>query len=322
MSAQAPINTVSLSDYLIYLRDTKHRSPQTLDLYSRSMKACGLDVIRQDEIPALWAKLRQQYDSGAVSRVFVEKTKTLIRGAMRRKAWHFEPTEDYQYLLDKFNAEEADVLEYTDDEIRIILAVTYPDTDLFNACVLQSLSGVRIGAIEGLRWEDFHVVPDAPDVMIYKVLSKGKFYTPAISTRVFNFLKARNDKLNNPYLVWFDDGFQSTFARRMYLKLRYQLIQKYDLVDALDLGNKSLQHSMRHYFATQATSVLYEEDAAILTGHKVYSGTLSKYVNKRIKKIGALPLPEYQRKIAELYKRTPLFSYPIESIAKDAEIWR
>jgi integrase len=313
MSVQATSGTLSLSDYLVFLRDDKHRSAQTIDLYSRSMKACALDVIAKDDIPSIWTQLRQKYDTGEVGKVFIEKTKTLIRGAMRRKAWRFEPTEDYQYLLDRFNADETDVLEYTDEEIKLILAVTYHDNDLFNSCVLQSLSGVRVGAIQGLKWTDFHVVPDVPDVMIYKVLSKGKFYTPAISTRVFNFLKSRNT-FNNPYLVWFDDGFKSTFARRMYLKLRYRVIQKYDLIDTLDLGNKSLQHSMRHYFATQVTSVLNEEDAALLTGHKVYGGTLSKYVNKRIKKIGAMPLPEYQRKIAELYKKTPLFNYPIEQI--------
>ncbi len=322
MSAQTASDTVSLSDYLMYLREQKHRSPQTIDLYTRSMNACNVDVIKQGEISALWTKLRQRYDSGEVGRVFVEKTKTLIRGAMQKEGWHFEPTEDYQYLLDKFNARETDVQEYTDHQIRLILAVTYPDRDLFNACVLQSLSGVRIGALERLRWEDFHVVPDVPDVMIFKVLSKGKFYTPAISTRVFEFLMARNEKLHNPYLVWFDDGFQSTFARRMYLKLRYSLVVKHQIDEVLELGNKSLQHSMRHYFATQVTSVLNEEDAAALTGHKVYSGALAKYVNKRIKKIGALPITEYQRKIAELYKKTPPFNYPIEDIAKDAQIWR
>jgi integrase len=315
------LNTVSLTDYLTYLRDTKHRSAQTLDLYSRSAQACGLDVINQEDVPTIWTQLRKQFDSNQVGRIYIEKCKTLIRGAMKRKAWKFEPTEDYQYLLEQFNTSENDVLEYTDEEVRLLLAVTYSDTDLFNSCVLQVVSGLRVGAIEGLKWTDFHQVPDAPDVMIYKVLSKGRFYTPAISTRVFKFLQARNG-LNNPYLVWFDEGFKGTFSRRMYAKLRYVVRIKYQLDEQLDLGNKSLQHSMRHYFATQASSVLDEQDLAVLTGHKAYQGTLSKYVNKRIKKVGALPLPEYQKKIAELYKKTPLFNFPIEDVEADAKIWR
>jgi integrase len=311
--------TYSLTDFITHLRDEKHRSPQTIDLYTRSMKACNIDVISKEEIPRLWTQLRQKLDSGEVGAIFIEKTKSLIRGSMRLKAWKFEPTEDYQYLLNKFGRD-SDILEYTDEEIHKILAITYYDFDLFNACILQSLSGLRAGALEGLKWTDFHVVESVQDVMIYRVVSKGRPYTPAISTRVFNFIKQRSIT-NGPYIVNLFDA-KTPFTRRLYDKLYWLLVKKHDLVEQLDLGNKSLQHSMRHYFATQVTSVLDEEEASVLTGHKVYKGTLSKYVNKRIKKIGALPLPAYQQKIAVLYKQTPPFNYKIEEIQNYAPMWR
>lgn len=282
------------------------------------MKATKIDAFSKQDIPKVWAELRKQLENETTGRIFIDKTKSLVRGAMRRKGWLFALNEDYAFINERLGAKGKDVLEYTPEEIEIILAIVYYDVDMFNACVLQSLSGLRSGALKGLRWSDFHEVLDVPEVMIFKVLSKGKYYVAAISSYVFNYIKNRSD---SEYFVNLPPT-KSNFSRQLYLKLHWYLVRKHNLISQLDLGNKSLQHSMRHYFATQITSVLNEEDAALLTGHKVYHTTLSKYVNKRINKIGALPIPAQQMKIATLYKQTPLFNYPIHKIKDLAPLWR
>lgn len=311
-------NEYSLTQYLSYLRDDKLLSPLTIELYAQAMKATKIDVFSRKDIPKIWADLRHQLESNSTGKIFIEKTKTLVRGSMRRKGWPFVHDENYAFLTERLNDKNKDVLEYTDDEIGIILAVVYYDVDLFNACVLQSLSGLRAGALKGLKWTDFHEVVDVPDVMIYKVISKGKFYVAAISSYIYYYLKNRSD---SEYVVNLSLT-KSNFSRQLYLKLHWYLVRKYNLINQLDLGNKSLQHSMRHYFVKQITSALNEEDAALLTGHKVYHSTLSKYVNKQINKIGALPVPAQQTRIATLYKQTPVFNYRIEKIKTLAQLWR
>ncbi|AIF85099.1 hypothetical protein NTE_03065 [Candidatus Nitrososphaera evergladensis SR1] len=304
-----------------YLIDLRHRSPQTVDLYRRSLAACGLTTIRRDEIDQTWAKLRALLENRRVGKIFVNKAKTVVKGAIRRKTWKWEPTEDYQRIIELCGIEGEDVEEYSLDDIQTIFGVTFYEPDLFNACVLQSLSGIRAGALKGLGWTAFHKVPDVDGVLLYRVFSKGRHYTAAISERVFNFLKDRN-RLNNPYLVWYDSGYKTPFTTLLRTRLYYQIVIKHGLGEVLELDRKSLQHSMRHFVLTEFAASLSENDASILSGHKVSSSTINLYVNKRIQRNGGMPLPDYHRKIAELYKKTPLYNFPIEDVEKWAQKWR
>jgi integrase len=319
-------NVVDLeNDYLKgYLIDVRKRAPTTIDLYRRSIAACKLTTVKKDEIDQVWANLRALLESGAVGKIFVDKARTVVKGAIKRKAWAWQKTEDYQRILELTSIEGEEVEEYRPEDIQTILGVTYKEPDLFNACTLMSLSGLRAGALKGIRWNDFHKVEGVEGVLLFQVYSKRKHYVAAISERVINYLEKYNiaHKHNSDSLVYYDPGFATPFTTLLRTKLYYHLVIKYGLKDALELERKSMLHSMRHFALTEFAASLPEHDAAILSGHKVSYGTTNRYVNKISKRRGGMPLPDYRKKIAELYKQTPLYKFPIEEADRWSRKWR
>lgn len=311
-------NSIDLNEYLNYLatRNRKKRSPKTIQLYTRSISQCKLETIDPTKIGEVWSYLRQCLTDG-VGNIYVSKTKSIVRGAMRFNAIPFENTKDYQLLINECEQEGEFVEEYTDKDIGLILGLTYEsDGNLFRACALQTLSGLRVGALKGLKFEDFHKVEGVDGVRLFRVFSKGNSYVAAISESAYQFLL--KDANNSPLVVWHDDGFKTDFSILIWTRLYYLLKKKYHLDSELALDKKSLCHSMRHYAITQMASVLAPYDVALLAGHSVANTTSQKrYVNKKSE---GLPLLNYQQKIANLYKLTPLYNYSfagIESAGKN-----
>lgn len=108
------LDTDYIQDYLIAL---KHRSPQTVELYRRSLAACKLQTVRKDEIDQVWARMRLLLENREVGKIFVDKAKTVVKGAIRDKTWKWEPTEDYQRIIELCSIEGEDIEEYSADDI-------------------------------------------------------------------------------------------------------------------------------------------------------------------------------------------------------------
>jgi hypothetical protein len=320
-----PVSTVDeidLYEYIEYLGKlkSKPRSPLTLSLYRQSLEACKLSKIKASEINNVWPYLRDLLKTRKAGAIFVNKAKTVVKGAATLNGIPHERTRDYNFLLVELGNDNEPVQEYSDDDIRSILEITHmSNTPLFNACALMSLSGLRIGATRDLTWGDFYLV-EGTGVRIFKVFSKGSTYWTAISDRAYSYMFNQNDGLNSKKVVWFDPNVTTDFSTLMRMKLYYYLKRSSrfrEIGKAMDLQKKSLLHSMRHWAISQMASALNDQETAELAGHKV-SNTITRryYINKSN---NGLPLPEYQRKIAELYKRTPLFNFDLKQIEKGAD---
>jgi hypothetical protein len=315
--------SIDLYEYLDYLGKlkAKPRSALTLDLYKRSLEACKLDKIKRSELNNVWPYLRELLANQKAGAIFVNKSKTVIKGALRLNNVPLDRTKDYQFLLSELGVDGQDVEEYTDADIQTILELTFAnDMQLFNACVCMSLASLRVGALKGMLWEDWKKVESVPDVRLCRVFSKGTHYIAALPETAYQFMFNQNRHYNSKYVVWTDPNLSTDFSTLIRMKLYYLLkvSPKYkEIGRMLQLEKKSILHSMRHWGISQMASALSDQECAELAGHKISNTTTRRYyINKRS---GGMPLPEYQTKLALLYKKTPLFNYDLTKIAKNAK---
>src|SRR5687768_11128586 len=119
----ASTGDIDLNEYLDYLSklETKPRSPQTLELYRRSLRMTKLDKIKRSEIENVWVYLRHLLNTKECGAIFVSKSKTVIKGALRLNNVPLERTKDYQFLVAELGEDKLDVEEYSEADIRTIL---------------------------------------------------------------------------------------------------------------------------------------------------------------------------------------------------------
>lgn len=300
------MNKVNLEDHIQLLSSKGNLAPKSVQLYLESLHYLNIHSVDTSDVDAVWRNLLTQLKSGK-SKTFVLKTISIIKGALRLNGVAVHTSSDLELLeceLRTMKLQSKPILGYSEDNIRLLLELIKEDRDhgLFNAVLLMSLAGLMVGALQGLKFSDFHKVPDVEGVRVFKVSSKGQVYTAAISEWAYQeMLLTRFPGQEDVFI--YDDGFKSPLTHLLRSRMRY-LVGKYSLHGLLK--DKSIFHSFRHFFITACASTLDSEEVALLAGHMVSSRVAYRYyINKDKSKV---PL-EFQKRIAECYSRTTLMNF-------------
>jgi hypothetical protein len=309
--------SISLNDYLAYIRDTKNASPHTLDLFTRTLRACALSTVEPDNLSATWKYLLERFESKQTAWAFVLTAIKIVKAAIKYETGaSVIKDKSYNDLVGKLSKHRRDNpnprVEYTIEDIENIVQLSYENSRqvLFPAVVLMTLSGLRVGGCESVKFDDFRKVENVPDVRLFLVKSKGDEYYAAISEYGYQLLEqTRSDKFQREYVVPHSATDRTPFESIIRSRLRYMLVQKFAKRDMLK--DKPMLHAFRKFALTQMASTLHKEDLALLAGHKIIGSTAFKfYVGKNKEK----PTPQFDERIANAYKQTPLFTLRFKSL--------
>jgi hypothetical protein len=309
--------TLHLDSYIQHIRDVDNASPHTIDLFTRTLRACALSTVEPDNLSATWRYLLERFETKQTAWAFVLTAVKIVKAAIKYETGaSVVKDKAYNDLVGKLNKHRRDNpnprVEYTIEDIENIVQLSFENSRqvLFPAVVLMTLSGLRVGGCESVKFTDFRKVENVPDVRLYQVYSKGAEYTAAISEYGYGLLEqTRVEKFQREYVVPHSATDSTPFENIIRSRLRYLLVQKFARRDMLK--DKPMLHAFRKFALTQMASTLHKEDLALLAGHKIIGSTAFKfYVGKNKEK----PTPQFDERIANAYKQTPLFNLRFKSL--------
>lgn len=304
MSLSTTPTRISLPEYIRQVQEYKRPSKYTIDTFTDAIIHSGLEDIPtdQDGLNELWKYLNERFDSGKTTRGYMKNFLSLVKAALKFNAVAWLQDINYNILsLKLVKSKPEPKLAYEDSDVQELLRAVQFDIPVWNSLILMSQAGLRIGACRGLKFSDFHKVPEVPGVLVFEVRSKGKKYDTCISEYAFNLLRRRGNRdviveYDNENIAEFGDAIRS----RLYLKLQAE--------NKLGLAKgKSMLHGLRKWSAgMMAMSGTPTEDVGRLLGHKIYNG--NKITNKSY-----VTANEYTRNwrkyLATVYSKTALMSW-------------
>jgi integrase len=277
--------------YIEYIRTAKQVSPITIENYQKAIKTCKIESFDPEKVGDLWktllAKLASGVSYGAIRTLFI-----LTKATLKLHGFDYVRNYDYNLLVAKLRQAVGIPEAYSEDEMRrIFKAVQKEDLALLRACILCTYSGLRISAVEGLKFADFKKV-EPQGVYAYTVTSKGRKYVAAISEYAYDLLRDTNFD-RSEYVCPYEsekggggDGGGSSgmvqlglFAKAYRTRFTYAL-EKNAMHDVLK--GKSPFHSMRKFFAQRLgeSPELDSEDIKLLMGHAPKTIAWKHYIDQ------------------------------------------
>lgn len=296
-----------VSDYIAYIKEYKNASPFTVDIFERTSIACRVQSVgtSMESVDELWKSLTNKLDSGETKRGFIVNCIILVKAMLHLHNVVTAPTYNYNLLKAKLKKSKPPLKSaYSDDDIQKIYRAVQYDHTIANAVLLMTLSGLRVGATLGLKFQDFEKVPGVENVRVFLVRSKGRTYTAAISEYGFDLLNQKN--VRNRQLV-VDTEITSHFVFNN--RIRTGLLDCLDRENLLELiAGKSSLHSFRKFAIGKfSMSGLAPDEVSRLGGHIVRGNAITQknYVDANSY------TAEWKKYIAELYARTKMMEWKL-----------
>ena len=156
---------LDLRKYTSYLRDVAGASPNTLDLFERTLRACELSTVDLSHVSATWKYLLERFETKATAWAFVLTAVKIVKAAIKLETG-VRVVQDYSYneLVGKLHKYRRDNpnsrVEYTNDDIQLIAHLAWENSrpTLFPAVVLMTLSGLRVDGCGDVKFSECQIV--------------------------------------------------------------------------------------------------------------------------------------------------------------------
>jgi integrase len=275
------------ADYIDYIKRYKQPSPRTLIDYADCLKNVGIDNFNSDNVEVeVYKPLLERLEARSIGYVDVARFLTIISSWYRKNTGKsFEKALYYSKLHDLIESRKGIRVPYSDPEIIKVMDAAGAVGDDYNTLRLVYMifySGLRISSAQGVTWRSVTVVPSNPDIVTYRVRSKGVEYNAFMPTKLFSHL--RNTVFGtldeDSPIVAYDTTIKTPFMIGYAAKLKEALQRKNPNDDYINLRKgKSLFHSLRKAFAQKlANAGLTKDSLQLLMSHNPPDIAYTKYI--------------------------------------------